>query len=194
MVLAYVNLLWILFSIAGLLIFGVMPATIALFTIVRKWEMKETEIPIWRTFTTVYMKEFKKSNRLGLCLILSGVFLIFDFLYLRTLEGTVQLALFVPLFIISGLYIITMLFIIPVYVHYDLKITDYLKNACFLGILNFHMTLLMLGALVAIIFLSLYQPGLIPFFSMVSVAWILMFGGIYSFNRIEARQRRLNTN
>lgn len=194
MLLAYVNLLWFLFTILGFVIFGITPATIALFTIVRKWQMKETEIPIWRTFLTVYKQEFKKSNKLGLCLILIGAFLILDFLFLRTIEGTLHAALFAPLLIISSLYIITMLFIIPVYVHYDLKIMDYLKNACFLGILNIHMTLLMLGAVGAIVFLSFYQPGLIIFFSMVSVAWTLMFGGLYSFKRIEERQRELNTN
>lgn len=190
--LALVNLLWILFSIAGLLIFGIMPASVALFTIVRKWQMKEMDIPVLKTFLIVYRQEFKRSNGLGIGLSLSGAFLIFDFLYLRTVHGALQLALLVPLMIIAAFYITTAMYILPVYVHYDSKMITNLKNAFFLGVLNFHMTLLMLVTLAAIIILILYQPGLVPFFSAVSIAWILMFGGIYSFNRIEARQSKVS--
>ncbi|MFL6556498.1 MAG: YesL family protein, partial [Bacillus sp. (in: firmicutes)] len=63
--LAYVNLLWFFFSLAGLVLLGIMPATVALFTIVRKWQLKETDLPIWKTFLSVYRQEFKKSNGLG---------------------------------------------------------------------------------------------------------------------------------
>ena len=34
---AYLNLLWILFSLAGGVIFGFFPATIAMFAIAREW-------------------------------------------------------------------------------------------------------------------------------------------------------------
>src|SRR5699024_8438852 len=35
--LAYVNFCWILFTLLGLVLFGFMPATAAMFSIVRKW-------------------------------------------------------------------------------------------------------------------------------------------------------------
>ncbi|BDG36084.1 DUF624 domain-containing protein [Saccharococcus caldoxylosilyticus] len=35
--LACINILWMLFTLAGLIVFGIAPATVALFTIVRKW-------------------------------------------------------------------------------------------------------------------------------------------------------------
>jgi uncharacterized membrane protein YesL len=35
----------------------------------------------------------------------------------------------------------------------------------------------------------LYSPAFIPFFSAVSITWILMYGGMYSFRKIEARQK-----
>jgi uncharacterized membrane protein YesL len=192
MKLAYINLLWIFFSLAGLLIFGIMPASIALFTIVRKWLMKDSDIPIWRTFLTVYRKEFKRSNILGLFLSLGGAFIDFDFLFLRTISGFLQTALLVPLLIIAAFYMITLLYIFPVYVHYDLKSIDYVKNAFFVGVLNFHITILMVVALSAIIFSILYMPALFPFFSVALIAITLMFGGIYSFNRIEVRHSKVS--
>ncbi len=190
MKLAYVNLLWFFFTIAGLIVFGIMPATVSLFTIVRKWQMKETELPIWETFLSAYKKEFRKSNLLGLMLLLIGGFLILDFIFLKQIAGFIKLVLFAPLLIISGLYLITLLYIFPVYVHYDLKITDYIKNSCLVGILHLHMTLLLIGAAASLIFLMFYQPSFIPFFSTVSLGWILMYGGMNSFRRVSAKQKR----
>ncbi|KQL41536.1 hypothetical protein AN960_04200 [Bacillus sp. FJAT-25509] len=192
MKLAYVNLLWFLFTIAGLVIFGFFPATVALFTIVRKWIVKETDLPIWRTFLTIFLKEFKSSNKLGLVFILSGIFLVFDVFYIRTVEGVFQFILIIPLLIIAAVYLMVSLYIFPLYVHYEFKLKDYLKNAFFLSVFHFHITLLMLVSLIAIVFLLLYQPGLIPFFSVVSIAWIFMFGGMYSFSRIDQRQGKIS--
>lgn len=192
MKLAYVNLLWFLFSIAGLIIFGFFPATVALFTIIRKWILKETDLPIWRTFKTVFLKEFKNSNKLGLVFIFSGIFLVFDVFYIRTVEGVFQFILIIPLLIIAAIYLMVLLYIFPIYVHYDFKLKDYVKNAFFLSIFHFHITLLMLISLVSISILMLYQPGLIPFFSVVSIAWIFMFCGMYSFNRIDERQGKIS--
>lgn len=192
MKLAYVNLLWFLFSIGGLVIFGFFPATVALFTIVRKWIVKETDLPIWRTFLTVFLKEFKSSNKLGQVFIFSGIFLSFDVFYIRTIEGLFQFILIIPLLIIAAVYLMVLLYIFPLYVHYEFTFKDYLKNAFFLSIFHFHITLLMLVSLIAILFLLLYQPGLIPFFSVVSIAWILMFCGMYSFNRIDERQGKIS--
>ncbi|PEJ58633.1 hypothetical protein CN692_10210 [Bacillus sp. AFS002410] len=192
MKLAYVNLLWFLFSIAGLIIFGFFPATVALFTIVRKWILKETDLPIWRTFLAVFLKEFKNANKLGSVFIFSGIFLAFDVFYIRTVEGLFQFILIVPLLIITAVYLMILLYIFPIYVHYDFKLKEYIKNAFFLSIFHFHITLLMLISLVAILFLLLYEPGLTPFFSAVSIAWIFMFCGMYSFNRLDVRKSKIS--
>ncbi|MFB7138389.1 YesL family protein [Gottfriedia sp. NPDC056225] len=192
MKLAYVNLLWFLFSIAGLIIFGFFPATVALFTIVRKWILKEADLPIWGTFLAVFLKEFKNANKLGLVFIFSGIFLAFDVFYIRTVEGLFQFILIVPLLIITAVYLMILLYIFPIYVHYDFKLKEYIKNAFFLSIFHFHITLLMLISLVAILFLLLYEPGLTPFFSAVSIAWVFMFCGMYSFNRIDVRKSKIS--
>jgi len=188
--LAYINLLWCLFAAAGLFIFGFMPATAALFTIVRKWLMKETSIPIWRTFYTVYKQEIWKTNILGLILAVWGALIYADFQFLLHTEGLFRIAMTSVLLIIICLYVIILLLIFPIYVHYDLKIIGYLKYSLLLGALNIHMVLCMLAGLSAAIFLLLYLPGLLPFFSAISIACILMSGGIYCFSRIEKRKNK----
>ncbi|MCM3705598.1 MULTISPECIES: YesL family protein [Cytobacillus] len=187
MKLAYVNLLWLLFTVAGLVVFGFMPATVSLFTIVRKWQMKETDVPLWNTFLSTYKREFIKSNLLGFMLnIWTGIILL-DWHFVKGLEGSIQMVFFVPLLIISVLYFCTLMHIFPLYVHYDLGVTEYIKNSCLLGILKLHMSLILTASAGSIIILFLYSPAFIPFFSAVSVSWILMFGGMYNFKRIEER-------
>ncbi len=55
---AYVNILWGLFTLAGLVLFGFMPATVAMFTVIRKWLMGETDIPVFKTFFASFKKRF----------------------------------------------------------------------------------------------------------------------------------------
>src|SRR3954453_4511011 len=102
---ALVNILWILFTLTGFIVFGIMPATVALFTVVRKWTMKESDIPIFPNFFQTYKKEFLKANIVGLTIAGIGFFLFFDYRIVMALEGTVQFVLSVPLFIIIGLYL-----------------------------------------------------------------------------------------
>ncbi len=190
MKLSYINVLWFLFTAAGLVVFGFMPATVALFTIVRKWLMKEIDIPIWRTFLTVYKNEFRKSNVLGVILAVCGTLIYIDFQFLLNTEGIIQLVMSIFLLIIACFYLILLSFFFPVYVHYDLKVVDCLKYAFLLGVLNFHMVLFMLAGLSAAVFLMLYVPGLIPFFSAVSISCVLMSGGVYSFKRVQKLQTK----
>src|SRR5690625_6342583 len=46
--LAYVNILWIAFSLVGIIILGFFPATIGMFTVIRKWIQGDGDIPIFK--------------------------------------------------------------------------------------------------------------------------------------------------
>ncbi|GAF20232.1 hypothetical protein JCM19046_4941 [Bacillus sp. JCM 19046] len=46
---AYLNIIWLLFTAIGLFLFGFMPATVALFTLVRKQLLKQ-DVPVFKTF------------------------------------------------------------------------------------------------------------------------------------------------
>jgi len=190
MKLAYINLLWIMFTVSGLILLGFMPATTALFTVVRKWFMKETEVPIWKTFFSVYKSEFIKSNSFGLVFLIAGIMLYVDYYLILNLEGIIRIVATSILLLISCLYLITVLFFFPVYVHYELKFSDYFKYSFFLGVLNIHILMLAILGLAADMFLLFYIPGLLPFFSGVSIACILMSSSILIFQRVQ----KLKTN
>jgi uncharacterized membrane protein YesL len=192
MKLAYVNILWILFSVSGLIVLGISPATVALFTILRKWLMNETDVPIFRTFLHTYKKEFWKANRLGWLMALIGMFLFIDFKFLLTIGGTIQYVLSVPLLIITLLFFITLLYIFPVYVQYELRLIQYIKNSFYIGIINMHITILMIAFTILLIILYSTLPGIVPFFSISLFSLMVMTGAKQSFNRIEAKQKKIS--
>ena len=184
--LAYVNLLWILFTVLGLGLFGIFPATVALFAVTRKWVMGDHDIPIFSTFWHTYRKEFFKSTLLGFILFVIGYIIYVDLMYLPTggLYDFVRLGIVVCGF----LYIIMMLYIFPIYVHFDWKHRLYIKYALLLGASHPHFTLLMIIGIGAWYYLVMSIPGLIPFFSVSILAYIMMWTVYLVVKRLEMKQ------
>ncbi|MGG1687820.1 YesL family protein, partial [Pseudalkalibacillus sp. NRS-1564] len=58
--LVYVQCLWLVFSIVGLLVAGIFPATMGMFAVVRRWQLGETDVPVFPEFWTTYKQEFIK--------------------------------------------------------------------------------------------------------------------------------------
>ena len=183
---AYLNLIWILFTVVGLGFFGLMPATVALFSVVRKWVMNQPEIPIFKTFWKIYRKEFFKSNLLGLILIIIGYILYFDFVVLPT--GGIFTALRTVLMVVGLLYGIILLYIFPIYVHYEWKLRLYLQYALLLGASHPHYTVLMGAGLWIVYYVNMSIPGFIPFFSVSVMAYIVMRTTYRIIRRMEASQ------
>jgi len=184
--LAYLNILWIFFTILGLGIFGFIPATVALFAIVRKWVMRDTDVPIFTTFWKIFRQEFLKSSMLGGSLLLIGYILYIDFLYLPS-DGLFALVRF-GLMVVALLYIIVLLYIFPLFVHYEWKNRLYIKYALVLGASHPHYTLLMIIGIGIVYYASVNIPGIIPFFSISLLAYIIMWTSYQVIRKIEATQ------
>src|SRR5690625_4426503 len=73
--LIWLNTLIIVFTLMGLILFGIMPTTIAAFATVRKWIQKNTEVPLFQTFFYYYKKNFITGNILFAVLFNSGFIL-----------------------------------------------------------------------------------------------------------------------
>lgn len=185
--LAYLNILWILFTLLGLGIFGIIPATVALFAVIRKWVMGDTDVPIFATFRKIYRKEFLKSTMLGGSLLLVGYILYVDFIYLPS-DGIFAVVRF-GLMIVSLLFVIILLYIFPLFVHYEWKNRLYIKYALVLGASHPHYTLLMLIGIGVLYFVSVKIPGIIPFFSISLLAYIIMWTSYQVIQKIEATQK-----
>lgn len=186
--LAYVNFLWILFTLLGLGIFGFMPATVALFSITRKWMMGVQNVSIFSQFWKTYREEFLKSNFLGSILIVIGFILFLDLAYLPT-TGLFFTVMRVGLTICGLLFLIVLLYVFPMYVHYDWNNRRYIKYALLLGAAYPHLTVSMLAGIALLYLFLVAIPGLIPFFSVSVLAVVIMGGSFLVFKKAKLIQR-----
>lgn len=180
--LAYLNLLWIFFSLAGLVVVGIMPSTIAMFTVTRRWLTEDIDIPIFHTFYQAYKKEFKRSNLFGLVLIsMSGLFYI-DFVIFGLMEKASAMT-----FIFSSLllvFVIMLLFIFPVYVHYDIPVFQTFKYALLIGLSRPLYTISMLAGFIGMIYLLFLHITIVLFFSGSLFAIVLTGLALKAFTNI----------
>lgn len=191
--LAYINILWILFTVIGFIICGYMPATVALFTVIRKWIHKETDIPIFKTFLGSFKKEFKIANLFGIILLITGAILYVDLQYVGTVnDSPLYPILLGGLFLAGVIYFILVLYIIPVYVHYNLSFWQYIKYAILIGLTNLHYSITMVLILYGLYLLMMHIPGLFPFFSISTAAFIVMLSANLSFGDLQRKQNKIN--
>lgn len=184
----FVNLCWIAFTALGLGIFGFFPASVALFTIVRKWLRKESDFPVWKTFKQVYVKEWKRTNGIGLVFYSIGLFLYMD---LRIIDSFMSGMLASFLTILISIMLLFLLLVVcyffAVYVHYELSNKEYMKQSLLFTLTSLPSTIGIAAGLFVIISLINQMPGLIPFISAVAPAFWMMKVCLSRFAFLEKR-------
>lgn len=185
--LAYLNLLWIGFTVIGLVVFGILPSTIAMFSIARKWVRGETNIPIFHTFATTFKQEFWQSIKLGLFFFSIFVVLYLDYQALQFnssfLYGLLSIAFLSMLFF---LLCIT-LYIFPIYVHYEAGVMRKIKFSLIYAIVSPLSTIYMLIGCGLIWIVTTSVNGLVFFFGGSSFALLLMYIANNTFKRNDQR-------
>lgn len=187
--LAYLNILWVTFTIAGLGFFGIMPATVAMFAIVRKWNMGEHDVPIFETFWKSYRQEFLKANGIGIIFFLIGYLLIIQFNYLFFQPSLIYKTASFSIVALFILYVIVMTYFFPVFVHFNLKVIDYLKWPFIIGFIHPILTIVMIGGIgLTLYMVFLVIPALLFFFGGSVVAYLLMLGASQTFSKFEVKE------
>lgn|SRR5690625_136376 len=187
--LAYLNLLWIAFTIIGLGIFGFMPATTAMFAIARKWLHGEVDIPITKTFWQQYKASFFQTNILGLILGGVGYLLVVEFRILQVQESMMYTIVGFGVLFILCMYGILLTYFFPIYVHFNLSLTEYLKWPLIIGIIHPLLSIFLLGLLgVGIYVLLMTVPAILFFFGGSTAAYIIMWGVSKTFEKYELRE------
>lgn len=169
--LAYINVLWFFFTLVGLVFFGLVPATTALFAICRKLITDDDSFNIFPMYWSLFRKNFVKMNGYGIIISIIVYFLYFDFTFLHLNSGKLHLLFPVLIFILTS-FIITMLVFFPVYVHFDLKFFQYFKQAFLIAILAPLRTLMIALVAVLIIGVAFILPGIIPLFPVSVFAYV----------------------
>ncbi|SFJ52865.1 Uncharacterized membrane protein YesL [Halobacillus dabanensis] len=156
------NFYWIFITIVGMGVFGLFPATVALFAVVRQWSRGNDE-KFFRQFVTYVKKDFWQANILGYILVIMGFLLYADVQFILQMDGLLQEFMkygFVFLFI---LYFIIAVYLFPVYVHYDLPLFKYFQFAFIIGFVKPIRTISIAACIVVIYLVSSYFPGTVIF-------------------------------
>ncbi|WP_226529639.1 YesL family protein [Metabacillus niabensis] len=173
--LAYINLLWMFFTLAGLILFGIAPSTVALFTIIRKWMMGEHNISIFSSFWNVYKREFKKANILMGTLLVVLAFMYIDLVLIQAMQGLLHFVFLTCFVIMSMILLVIFLYIFPVYVHFEGSILHYYKSSILLGTSFPLRTFMMVLAVGTGLFISLLFPGVAVLFLGSGIAFALTY-------------------
>lgn len=184
--LAYLNILWILFTVLGLVVFGLSPATTAMFAITRKWVIGDKDIPIFKTFWETYKKEFLRSNAIGLILFLAIYLLSIEFQILRSVEETSYFIASYAVLVMFLVLAIMIVYLFPIFVHFKLRFIDYFKWPVIIGILHPILTVFLLVAVGGLNLLTIiFLPGLLFFLNASITAYIITWGVAKTFDKYE---------
>jgi uncharacterized membrane protein YesL len=170
---AYTNLLWLVFTLLGLGVFGIMPATTALFAVMRKWIQGQDNVPVLKTFWREYKAEFFRSNLIGAVLAIIGLIIYIDLAFIYPSHFLLHVLRF-AIMIFGFLFVSMLFYVFPLLVHFDWKKRLYVKFSLLLSVAYLQYTLVMLALTVALFFLLAYLPGIVPFFSVSLISYCHM--------------------
>ena len=173
--LAYLNILWILFSLLGLGVFGVGPATVSMFAVIRKCLRYGTDFSMTKEFVEIYQSNFWYANRIMLVLIPAYLFVWIDFAVIRLLPSSfiIDKVVFSSVIMLSLLIVIVTCYVFAVYVHFDLAFWRNFKFAFMIaGISPLSTIMILLGLFVCSIIVLIVPAGSI--FYLISVPVLII--------------------
>lgn len=168
------NILWLLFVLRGFVIFGLYPATVALFSVIRQMDRgKETKI--YPAFKKYFNQEFTLSNSIGLPTILFGYLLLVSYQFLAAGNLPVYLSVRYVVLMALMILIIHTTYLIPVISHYNFeRIRDYWKLPIIFGLGYIGRTIIIFS-LLAISYYAFFQWSILIPFLGVSVNSLVIF-------------------
>ncbi|SNZ17479.1 Uncharacterized membrane protein YesL [Terribacillus aidingensis] len=185
---AYLNILWLLFTLLGAVVLGFFPATIAMFAVERKWILGDSDFSIFQHFWSTYKQEFIKINLLGYAVTFIGALLVINYFISTSLNNAIGDMLGWLLLGLLLLCTVAVIYIFPVYVHYDVKYLDYIKHAFVIGISSPLMSLLILLSFMTYFYIVTIFPGILPLYTGSMLSFAVMWFAHCAFIRIESKQ------
>ncbi|WP_413377320.1 YesL family protein [Alkalihalobacillus sp. 1P02AB] len=186
---AYINLLWIAFTLVGAVIFGLFPATIAMFTLIRKWIIGDHDKPIFPSFWKVYKAEFIKSNLLAIWIYIAFVIIGYNLFFLYLNIGQQLTWATAPLFAGMILFVLFLFYLFPAYVHFELKTLPLIKNTFLMMLVSPLQSLAMLISIGSTSLIVYVFPATAFIFGASFYGFITLWFAIQAFNKIQDKQQ-----
>lgn len=193
MTLAYLNILWLGFTLVGFIFFGFGPATIAVYRLIRKKLHQGDLSHIFKKFRTIYKEEFKQGGLYTAMVFGAAAFLYVDFRIVEALpqSNLIQLLVIPALLILTALVIVVATFTLGYYAEHGGKMIDALKNGFWVTLISPISIIVILHAFLLQFFIMSYIPGLFLFFSLTLYAFITEWIMNKAFKRINVKKKSL---
>lgn len=178
--LVYVNLLWVLFTLLGLVVFGIGPSTYALVSICRQW-IRGNTVPVLYTYWKYYKECFRESVMISWIYLFSGVVLLVDLLHVTNWYMRVAL------FMISFIYLLSLIFIFPIMAHYDWKGIFFKIKMSFLfgfSCLQYSLVLFLVSSVIYWT-VTKFFPGILTFLGISFLFYLITWTANQVFTRME---------
>lgn len=170
---ACLNLLWILFTLLGLVVLGAGPATAAAQILVRRRARGEAA-PLLKSFTREYFANFVRANALALPVMAVAVALVMNWNYSSGAGDWIS-RLIAASTVVAAIFLAAILcYLFPMYARYELPLGRYLMACSRFAVRHLAGTVILLFVTAAAVYASRALPGLIPFFSIG--AWLYVTG------------------
>ena len=172
--LIFLNFLWIGFTILGLGVLGIFPATNALFSVLRKYLLNKKDVKIASDFYHFYRKDFLKSNVLGYVLSLIAAVIWIDFRYFMSITNFGMFIVGNLMLVLVAFLLLALCVVFPIFSHYEMSLGQYIKNALLYPFTHL-LTMLLLVISIILFDLIVYQvPGFLPFIGISFPCFIMM--------------------
>ncbi|GAB2318264.1 YesL family protein [Alkalibacterium sp. s-m-22] len=191
--LAYVNLLWIGFTLIGLIVAGIGPATITVFSMIRSKLRQGDHSHIYRKFRSEYRTHFKAGNIYFGLVTSAALFLYVDSRLIQALPPNplIQAVVIPALIILTALLLVTATFTIGYYLEYQENILISVKKGFWLSLVSPVSDLVIIHAFLFLALVLTYIPAFILFFSISLYGFITQWIMNKAFNRIKRRKKSL---
>lgn len=171
----YINLLWLLFTIFGLVVFGITPASVAALTVIRKVFHQNEDIGIFSLFLKTYKSEFFRSNKFGLIFLVILYILVTQLLitsHKQDMGG--QIAYYISIILLAVWSILVVNFL-NMYVHFQQNnLAQYFKTTVSISICYLMYSITVLVVNIVMLAIAYFMPYLVNLL-LVSLAMSVNF-------------------
>lgn len=191
--LAYLNILWIAFSLLGLIFFGIGPSTLTLYALIRQ-KLREGKLTdVFRKYKTEYRKQLNPGNVYFPIILGVGIVLYINYQIIGVLPSgnSIQIVLTVMHFVFTAIAILSATFTIGYYVDSNESVFTSLQQGGKLTLMSPVPSLVILLAVLLQLLLSNYLSFFILIFSMSLYAFITEWIMNKALNRLILRDTKI---
>ena len=193
MTLAYLNVLWFFFTLKGFIIFGIGPATVTLFGLIRK-KLKQGDLAyIYKQFKTEIEKHQSFGRKYSWLTIGIGLFLYIDMMVIRALpvSSVIQIIVIPGLLVLSALVLLVATFTIGIRLEYKDTLLISIKKAFWTTLISPVSVLVIIHAFLVQWLVLSYIPAVFPFFSISLFAFFSQWIMSKAFRRMKNKKKSL---